>query len=164
MTPSSREDNLFPPSSQHSLTRQRTLASHANIFRGFVFLSSLQAFIGGEKYDSPKVRGYYQHYYSAKKNVNVFFLSLPYKTNGERLSESFWTMGFNRESALFWGNIFAKIWQNNFVPLVQHKNNTALSKFSLWTGSLFERCSFPSVRDFFTLSPNREPVYRLEQI
>ena len=89
MTPSSGEDNLFWPSSLHSLTRQRTLASHANIFRGFVFLSSLQAFIGGEKYDSPKVRGYYQHYYSAKKNVNVFFLSLPYKTNGERLSESF---------------------------------------------------------------------------
>ena len=26
---------------------------------------------------------------------------------------------------------FTKIWQNNFVPLVQHKNNTALNKFSL---------------------------------
>jgi len=72
MTPSSREDNLFSPSSLHSLTTQRTLASHANIFRGFVFPSSLQAFIGRENYDSPKVRGYYQHYYSAKK---VFFFS-----------------------------------------------------------------------------------------
>jgi len=36
-----------------------------------------------------------------------------------------------QESALFWGNIFAQIWQNNFVPLVQHKNNTALNKSSL---------------------------------
>ena len=67
MTPSSREDNLFSPSSLHSLTTQRTLAPHADIFRGFVFLSSLQAFIGREKYEFPKVRGYYQHYYSAKK-------------------------------------------------------------------------------------------------
>ena len=119
MTPSSGKDNLFWPSSLHSLTRQRTLASHADIFRGFVFLSSLQAFIGGEKYDSPKVRGYYQHYYSAKKMWMFFSCHCLIKqmVNGSVSLFELWVLIENRHYfgetfLLKYGKIISCLWSS----------------------------------------------------